>query len=201
MKTEQMCGIIFINIDIFIWRYGMEFTKLLESRRSIRAYKPDTKVSEETVKEIIKAAQQAPSWKNSQTARYYAVISPEMLVKVREDCLPLFNQKNSQNAPALIVTAFEKGCAGFDGNESAVNELGDEWGAYDLGLQNENLVLKARESGLDTLIMGIRDGKALREILNIPDSQQIVSVIALGYRDVEPVKPKRKEIDEILRIY
>ena len=179
----------------------MEFIELLESRRSIRTYKPDTKVSEETIKEIIKAAQQAPSWKNSQTARYYAVITSEMLARVKEECLPLFNQKNSQNAPVLIVTAFEKDRAGFDVEGIAVNELGNEWGAYDLGLQNENLVLRARELGLDTLIMGIRDEKALREILDIPDSQQVVSVIALGYRDVEPVKPKRKEIDEVLRVY
>lgn len=179
----------------------MEFSELLESRRSIRAYKPDTNVSEDIIREIIKAAQQAPSWKNSQTARYYAVISPEKLAEVKADCLPPFNRKNSLNAPALIVTAFEKGQAGFNVDGTAENELGDEWGAYDLGLQNENLVLKARELGLDTLIMGIRNGQALRESLNIPDSQQIVSVIALGYRDVEPVKPKRKETDDILRIF
>lgn len=179
----------------------MEFAELLESRRSIRAYKPDTKVSEDIVKEVVEAAQQAPSWKNSQTARYYAVISPEKLTKVKAECLPPFNQKNSQNAPALIVTAFEKGRSGFNADGQPENELGDEWGAYDLGLQNENLVLKARELGLDTLIMGIRDEKALRENLDIPESQQVVSVIALGYRDTETVKPKRKDMDKILRIY
>ena len=179
----------------------MEFTQLLENRRSIRAYKENTQISVETVKELISAAQQAPSWKNSQTGRYYAVSSKEMLAKVKTECLPQFNQRNSCNAPLLIVTAFVKGIAGFDNDALPVNELGDEWGAYDLGLQNSLLVLKARELGLDTLIMGIRDEVKLRELLGIPESEEIVSVIAVGYRDIEPKKPVRKEIDEILKLY
>ena len=89
-----------------------------------------------------------------------------------------------------------KGRSGFDNLGNAVNELGDEWGAYDLGLHNENLVLKARELGLDTLIMGIRDGEKLRELLHIPEDQQIAAVIALGYGAAEPQMPKRKELSE-----
>ena len=38
---------------------------------------------------------------------------------------------------------------GFDKNTgSPVNEAGDGWGYYDLGLQNDNLLLKAAELGL-----------------------------------------------------
>lgn len=179
----------------------MEFTQLIEERRSIRKYKENTEVSKETILELVKAAQQAPSWKNSQTGRYYAVLSPEKLEEVKAVCLPEFNQNNCKNAPALIVTAFEKKCAGFDKDGNPINELGDEWGAYDLGLQNENLILRARDLGLDTLIMGIRDEAALRRILDIPESQEVVAVIALGYRDVEPAKPKRRELDEVVKIY
>lgn len=49
--------------------------------------------------------------------------------------------------------------------------------------------------------MGIRDEKALREQLDIPMSQQVVSVISLGYRDIEPAMPERKDLDEILKIF
>ena len=38
---------------------------------------------------------------------------------------------------------------------------------YDLGLQNENLVLKAWELGYGTVIMGLRTGDKLREILSL----------------------------------
>lgn len=90
---------------------------------------------------------------------------------------------------------------GFDKNTSCpVNEAGDGWGYYDLGLQNENLLLKAAELGLDTLVMGIRDGEALRELLNIPDSENVVSVIAVGYRGQEPPeRPKRKELEVVAK--
>lgn len=74
-------------------------------------------------------------------------------------------------------------------------------GYYDCGLHNENLVLKATDLGLDTLIMGIRDAKKLAEILNISESEQIVSVISVGYRAIEPQKPKRKSVEEIAKFY
>ena len=50
----------------------MEFTKLLEERRSIRAFDPEKHVTAEQIQEIVQAAIQAPSWKNSQTTRIYA---------------------------------------------------------------------------------------------------------------------------------
>lgn len=55
----------------------MEFTKLLEERRSIRAFAPEKHVTAEQIQEIVQAAIQAPSWKNSQTTRYYALVTPE----------------------------------------------------------------------------------------------------------------------------
>ena len=45
---------------------------------------------------------------------------------------------------------------------------------------------------MDTLIMGIRDADALREILGIDGDQEVVSVIAVGYRDIDlPCRPGR----------
>ena len=143
----------------------MEFTQLVENRRSIRSYKAGMAVTKNDLEEMIKCAIEAPSWKNSQTARYYVVNTPEMLTKVRSEALPEFNQNNSANASALIITAFEKTRSGFERDGKPTNEIGDEWGAYDLGLANQLLILKAKELGLDTLIMGIRDAHKLREFL------------------------------------
>lgn len=178
----------------------MELKESAETRRSIRAYK-SRPVEREKVEEIICFLQNAPSWKNSQTGRYYIIMSPDKVSQVKEKCLPDFNRNNCKDAPVLIVTAFEKAHSGFDKDKNPVNEIGDKWGAYDLGLQNQLLMLKARELGLDTLIMGIRDGEALRSELDIPDSQEVVAVISLGYRDIDPDKPKRKDISEIARFF
>lgn len=178
----------------------MELKESAETRRSIRAYK-SRPVEREKVEEIICFLQNAPSWKNSQTGRYYIIMSPDKVSQVKEKCLPDFNRNNCKDAPVLIVTAFEKAHSGFDKDKNPVNEIGDKWGAYDLGIQNQLLMLKARELGLDTLIMGIRDGEALRSELDIPDSQEVVAVISLGYRDINPDKPKRKDISEIARFF
>lgn len=174
----------------------MELNELFEKRRTIRGYQEGVRIERKAVEEILTAAQQAPSWKNSQTGRYYVVMNPEKTARVKASCLPERNANNCADAPVLIVTAFEKGVSGF-GPEGPANELGDQWGAYDLGLQNAYLILKASELGYDTLIMGIRDGDALRKELNIPETQQVTAVIALGIRAAEPKKPKRKELEEI----
>ena len=178
----------------------MDFQTLIESRRSVRAYDADKMVTEEQVKEIIEAAIQAPSWKNSQTARYHVVLDADMRAKFTAECLPAFNAKNSENA-ALVVTTFVANRAGFTREGVADNDCGNGWGYYDLGLHNENFVLKAKEMGLDTLIMGIRDGEKIREVLNIPEQETIVAVIALGYGTQNPDKPKRKTADDIVKFY
>ncbi|MCD8077088.1 MAG: nitroreductase family protein [Lachnospiraceae bacterium] len=178
----------------------MTFEELTQTRRSVRSYQAGCTVSREDVEKILRSAQLAPTWKNSQTGRYYVAITPEKAAQVKKACLPPFNQKNSANAPVLIVTAFEKNQAGFTKGQPD-NELGNEWGSYDLGLQSAYLVLQARELGLDTLIMGIRDAARLREIFDIPESQEIAAVIALGYREGEPAFRPRKELQEIAAFY
>ena len=57
----------------------MEFQKVLETRRSVRKYDPNVSVTREQMEELIRAAQEAPSWKNSQTGRYYCVLSEEIV--------------------------------------------------------------------------------------------------------------------------
>ena len=74
----------------------MELDAVLRERRSMRKYQPDRKVSREQVEEILKAATLAPSWKNSQTARYYVVMSDDMLKKVKETCLPPLTRQTAR---------------------------------------------------------------------------------------------------------
>ena len=81
----------------------MEFQKLIETRRTVRKYAADSEVTREQMETLIHAAQEAPSWKNSQTGRYYCVLSREIVDKIRATCLPgAGNAGKSENA-ALIV--------------------------------------------------------------------------------------------------
>ena len=171
----------------------MEFEQLIEQRRSVRSYK-DEPIERELIETILKEAQSAPSWKNSQAARVYAVIEKEKLEKVRST-LPSFNQKSSAGACLLVTTFVRK----VSGHTQSVpdNEGGDLWGAYDLGLHDAYLILSAKNHGLDTLIMGLRDSEQLRDILAISEDEEIMSVIALGHGEGQPAFKNRKALEEV----
>lgn len=172
----------------------MEVNECINNRRSIRKFKTD-KVEKEVILELIKSAQKAPSWKNSQVSRYYVV---EDLKEEVMSALPEFNQNSSKDAPVLIVSTVVNGRSGFERDGSYTTHLKEGFQYFDNGLQIENLCLKAYEMGLGTLIMGIYDVDKIREILQIPEEQIIVSVIALGYPDINPEMPKRKDLTDIV---
>ncbi len=175
----------------------MEFQELIMARRSIRGY--ESAADHDTLVRILKEAQQAPSWKNQQTSRCYVAETPEKLEELRTAALPSFNQNSSAGA-ALIVTTYVKNIVGFNG-ETAVNEIGNGWGAYDLGLHDAYLILAAKNAGYDTLIMGIRDAEAIRGILGVPENEEVMSVIAVGKRKAEPAERPRKELNEVVRFF
>ena len=60
----------------------MNFDDVIRQRRSVRSYDNTKLVTKAQIMEMIKSAQMAPSWKNSQTGRYYAIFNPEKLLEV-----------------------------------------------------------------------------------------------------------------------
>ena len=177
----------------------MELREVMQKRKSIRQYLT-TPVEEEKVKAMIEAAILAPTWKNAQEIRYYVAVSEEKRQAVL-DALVEGNRKKTQNAPVFLISAVILNRAGFQKDGTPDNELGNGWGCYDLGLQNENLILKAKELGYGTLIMGLRAGDKLRELLSIPETETVVAVIAIGKAAEEPARPKRKDVEDIVRFY
>lgn len=174
------------------------FDEVLTSRRSVRSYDATKKISEVEVRTLLTAVQNAPSWANQQPTKYYVAISPEKIAAVQN--LVGANKERIAAAPVLIVSTYERGKSGFFQGQ-ATNEIGDGWGAYDNGLSNCYLILQARAMGFDTLIMGMRDADGLRQLFNIPESETVMAVISLGYRDSEPTRPDRRPLDEIVKFY
>lgn len=168
----------------------MELQSALENRKSIRSYLSKD-VEPEKLTALIEAASLAPSWKNSQTARYYVIHTPEKLEQIRAT-LPEFNRKNCEQAPALIITTVVLNRSGYERNGEPTNELGNGWGFYDCGLGSMALLLKATELGLSTLVMGIAvaDG-----------NEAVVSVISVGYSDADPERPARKPLEKLARFF
>lgn len=175
------------------------FDDIVASRRSIRDYDASKPISQEQVMELIKCAQEAPSWANQQPSKYYVAMSEDKVAAVK-NLVGDGNKRNTAGAPVMIVSTYVKGKSGFFRSNPA-NEIGDGWGAYDNGLSNAYFILKARERGFDTLIMGMRDSDELRKLFAIPDDECIMAVISLGYRASDPNRPDRKATSEIVKFF
>ena len=172
----------------------MELQTCIEQRRSVRKYKNQS-VPRELIREIIKAATFALSWKNSQVSRYY--VAEGNAKKELASYLGEFNGRNVQDAPVLIVSTVVNKRSGFTRAGEYETHLKDGFQYYDCGMQSMNLCLKAYELGLATLVMGIYDEAAIRKLFDIDESQIIVAVTAVGYADGETSMPKRKSVDDI----
>lgn len=178
---------------------SQSFDEIVASRRSVRDYDASKSISQEEVLDLIKCAQEAPSWANQQPAKYYVAMSADKVAAVKE-LVGEGNKRNTAGAPVMIVSTYVKARSGFFRGNPA-NEIGDGWGAYDNGLSNAYLVLKARERGFDTLIMGMRNSDELRKLFAIPDDECIMAVISLGYRASDPNRPDRKPTEEMVKFF
>lgn len=178
----------------------MQLINGIKERRSIRKYKSD-KVSMDTIEKIIDAARYAPSWKNSQTARYYVILDEKIKDDIAENGTMNFskNKNNINSAPVLVVLSTVDKISGYNPDGSPTTDKGSHWQSFDAGIACEAFCLSAYEYGLGTLIMGIYDENKVKEILGLPDNESVSALIALGYPDEEPNAPKRKEIEEITK--
>ena len=177
---------------------GTTFSELIEARRSVRKY-AKAEISKDEMAKIVEEALNAPSWKNTETTRYYAAIGADVKAKIWSDALPGFNAASSANAAALVAVAFVPGQSGHMGDTPA-NELGEMWGAYDCGLASSYFILAAKNRGWDTLIMGIRDTAKVKSILGIPEKETLMSVIAVGKSAQPYFKNPRKPVAEVLKV-
>lgn len=174
----------------------MDVKTCIETRRSIRGYTAEP-VTREQIREVIRAAQMAPSWANSQVSRYYVADGEH--AKAIFDRLPGFNQNNTKNVPVFIVTTVVKGRSGYRRDGAPATHLGHGFECFDNGLQVQNLCLRAHVLGLGTLIMGAYDEPPIREYFNIPETEAIVCVLSLGHPNGEPSGTnQRLDIDEVL---
>ena len=179
----------------------MEAKECIRTRRSVRKY-TDQPVSAETIGTIIETARFAPSWKNTQTARYIAVLDAELKARIASEGTAGYdwNTKIISGAPALIVITTEHGRSGYEKDGTFTTSKGTHWEAFDAGIAAEAFCLAAHAEGLATVIMGIYSEDAVREILQLPEELGVSALIALGYPAEEGKNNRRKEVSELLTV-
>lgn len=177
----------------------MELKQCIETRRSVRRFRKDP-VPQETLRELIRLASYAPSWKNSQTVRWLPVTDRALLQRLAAG--PALghpgNQGILESCPLLLIETCISGRSGFERDGSYSTPKGDRWEMFDAGVAAQTLCLAAHDMGLGTVIMGAIDTVAVAETVGLDSTRTVSCMIAVGYPDQQPLMPKRKTVDELL---
>ena len=177
----------------------MELKQCIETRRSVRRFREDP-VPQETLRELIRLASYAPSWKNSQTVRWLPVTDRALLQRLAAG--PALghpgNQGILESCPLLLIETCISGRSCFERDGSYSTPKGDRWEMFDAGVAAQTLCLAAHDMGLGTVIMGAIDTVAVAETVGLDSTRTVSCMIAVGYPDQQPLMPKRKTVDELL---
>ena len=179
----------------------MQSIDCIKTRRSIRKFK-DTTVDNSLIRELVDIARYAPSWKNSQTTRYIAIKDSCIKTDIATNAVLGYagNTTIISGAPVLVVVATKNMRSGYERDGSFSTSKGTHWQSFDAGIATQTLSLVAHEKGLATVIMGVYDEAKVKSILHLNDDLSVSALVALGYADIEPQTPRRKEVDELLTI-
>jgi nitroreductase len=174
----------------------MDVIDAIRTRRSIRQYKP-MPISDNDLAIILEAARWAPSWNNTQCARFVVVKDNQTKAKLAEALSPN-NAATAAitTAPIVIVACAELKKSGFMGGQVKTDK--GDWFMFDVALAMQNLTLAAHALGLGTVHVGLFDAANVAKILNVPDGFVVVEMTPLGIPAGEGKTPKRKELAEIV---
>lgn len=92
----------------------MTVAECIETRRSIRRYRPDP-IDHSLLESIVALASYSPSWKNTQITRYTAIEDPSLLKEIADRYTPEYNANIIRQAPVLIAVTFKKEDAALSG--------------------------------------------------------------------------------------
>jgi len=156
----------------------LDFTEVIETRRSIRSYQ--SRENETGVlQRILAAAVAAPTGSDKQTWHLYLGRTPEVKGRLGTEGT---TQRFIKDAPIIVACVAEKRHR------------------TDAIIAVDHLVLAARNEGIGTCWVGFFDQTKVKEILGVPEEQEVVMLVPMGYPASEgtfAVKEPRARINEV----
>lgn len=149
----------------------------IRKRKSVRSYL-DKPVEEEKLTRIFAAVRLAPSAKNTQEWRFVVVRERALREALYSEASP---QEFVRQAPVLIACCAE--------TDKRIMKCGHYAYTIDTAIAIDHLTLAAVEEGLGTCWIGSFDPAAVRKVLHIPETIEVVQLLALGY----PADPSETE--------
>ena len=97
----------------------------------------------------------------------------------------------------MAITYIKERC-GYERDGSFSTPKKDRWQMFDAGIATQSFALAAHEAGLGTVVLGLFDEAKIAELLRIPDNQELMCLVAIGYPDIAPEAPERKPVETLL---
>lgn len=173
---------------------------LIKNRRSIRAFS-DKSISEETLEQLLEAARWGASSMNEQPWRFVVALKEDIIAfDNMTSCLLPGNASWAKNSAALLLV-----CSKLFFTQ---NNLPNRHAMHDTGFAIANLSVEATHLDLYLHQMGGFDQNKARQLFNVPQDYETVSIIAIGYKGDVNILPEnfkeretatrhRKELNEI----
>ncbi|NLV67925.1 MAG: nitroreductase [Spirochaetes bacterium] len=171
----------------------MELREALTTRRSVRKF-TDYIVTDDEIMELMQAAQCAPSWSNTQCWEFIIIRDRDLVRKVVET----FSETNparkcSEAASVLIACCAKSDLPGY--RDGVKRTRFDSWYMFDLGIAVQNILLRAHDLGLGSVVVGSLDHVKCATLLNVKAPYELVCILPVG-KPVELKKegPARKDL-------
>ncbi|MGW4128390.1 nitroreductase family protein [Amycolatopsis japonica] len=162
-------------------RTSTPIAPIMAARWSPRAYDEAATVSEDQLRALLEAARWAPSFGNTQPARYLVGLRGTPSFDRILSTLNSGNRAWAHRAGLLLI-----------GMMVTTNEKGDvPYAEYGLGLASENLVLQAVDLGLIAHQMAGFSAEAAKDFFGLPDDVVPKVAVAVGH----PADPSVLEED------
>ncbi len=165
----------------------MEFTEVIKNRYSCKKY-DGRQITKEQLDAILEAGRVAPTAKNLQEQHIYVVQSEEGLAKI-DKVTPC-----RYGAKTVLVVAFDStDVFTYPGGKR-------DSGIEDAAIVATHLMLGAKNVGVESCWLNYFDPDILKADLNLPENEEILMLLDLGYPAEEggplPNHGKRKELAE-----
>lgn len=167
---------------------------VMKRRRSLREW-ADSNVDLEKIKSAIEIALTTPSVCNRQNTNVYVVTEPD---KIDRALKAQGGMVGFKNPPVLIlVTNDTKGATFFTERNQSFIDGGLFTMSLLLGLEYERLAAVC----LHTMV-GTREDFQIREVLDVPESESLITFIAVGNRKEHMLTPhsQRITVDDVMNL-
>ncbi len=175
----------------------MEFQEVMTARHSVRKY-TDQALTVEIVSQIVELTRSCPSWANLQPVRYHCVLNRQLKSRLAQTSD--YNQRYMDRAAAVMVVSAVLNLSGADAAGTLYYHTSKEWTMFDAGIASYGLCLAAQDLGVGTVILGDFDGSGVKTIIDLPENEDVMALIAMGYPEKPPRGPERHDLKELLSI-